>query len=95
MVREILSVLLPLLLPTATFFAWVSLRNAYIRHHGGDVPPVERGVWFWLALSGGVLVLLTLAVSALLAPGGTPEDRYIPPAVIDGKIVPGHFEKRD
>lgn len=95
MLREILSVMLPLLLPTVTFFLWVWGRNAYIRHHGGDVPPVERGVWFWLALSGGVLVLLTLGVSAALSPGGQPDDLYVPPAVIDGKIVPGHFDKRN
>lgn len=92
MLRELVTVLLPLLFPTVTFVLWIKARNAYIRHHGGDVPPVERGVWFWLALSGGVLVLLSLGASALLAPAGKPSDQYVPPVFRDGKIVPGHFE---
>ncbi|GAB3447640.1 DUF6111 family protein [Insolitispirillum peregrinum] len=94
MIREVITVLLPLLLPAVTFFLWVRLRNAYIRHNGGEVPPVERGVWFWLALAGGVLLLVWLALSALLAPGGRPGDAYVPPMLIDGKIVPGHSEPR-
>jgi hypothetical protein len=37
---------------------------------------------------------LLFAVSAWLAPSGHPDDIYVPPQEVDGKIVPGHFVPR-
>lgn len=94
MIRLLLSTLIPLLAPTVFFFVWIWIRNRYVLDHDGKAPPVERGVWFWLLILGGVLVLAVFAVSALTGPSGAPDDRYVPPVEKDGVIIPGHFEKR-
>jgi hypothetical protein len=80
--------------PTVFFLLWVWLRNRYLVTHNGDSPPIERGVWFWLVLSGGILSLIVFAITALVSPAGSPDDLYVPPQEVDGKIVPGHFESR-
>lgn len=92
MVRVLLTYILPLLAPAAVFVLWTWARATYVRRHGGQPPAIEDGPWFWLLLSGGVLVLATLGATALLTEAGRPGDTYVPPRVIDGKIVPGHHE---
>jgi hypothetical protein len=86
MVRFLLSVLLPLLLPTALWFAWMfAMRRASSRGaKWADAP------WGWLAGSGVVLVgaLLYLLEVHYGEKGG----RYVPSQYIDGKLVPGRFE---
>jgi hypothetical protein len=94
MLRILLSTLIPLLAPTVFFLAWLWLRNRYLVTHKGEAPPIEKGVWFWLAAAGGLLTVLLFAVSAWLAPSGHPDDIYVPPQEVDGKIVPGHFVPR-
>jgi hypothetical protein len=90
MARILLNYVLPLVAPALVFIVWTWARGAYIRSHGGQPPAIEDGPWFWLALAGGVLLLAVLAGSAMLTEGGRPGDTYVPPTVIDGKIVPGH-----
>lgn len=89
MLRVIVTYILPFLLPAAVFVLWTWARAAYIRRHGGKPPAIEDGPWFWLLLSGGVLVLAVFAGTALLSEGGAPGDVYVPPRVIDGEVVPG------
>lgn len=93
MVRILLTYVLPLLAPALVFILWTWARAAYVRSHGGQPPAIEDGPWFWLALSGGLLLLLTLGASALLTESGRPGDTYVPPQVIDGKVVPGRHER--
>lgn len=93
MLRAILTYLLPFLLPAIVFFIWVWFRARYAERHGGTPPKVEQGHYFWLTLAGGVLVLMTLGATALLSEGGRPGDTYMPPRVIDGKVVPGEHQR--
>ncbi len=92
MVRILLTYVLPLVAPALVFVLWTWARATYIRSHGGQPPAIEDGPWFWLTLAGGLLLLATLAGTALLTEGGKPGDKYVPPRVIDGKVVPGHHE---
>ncbi len=89
MPRIILTYLLPFLLPTMVFVVWTWLRARYIERHGGEPPRFEQGPWFWLFLSGGVLVLVSIVASILTQEGGKPGDVYVAPRVVDGKVVPG------
>lgn len=93
MVRILLIYILPFLAPAMVFVLWTWARAGYIRSHGGKPPAIEDGPWFWLTLAGGVLVLLTLGATALLTESGRPGDVYVPPTVIDGKVVPGRHER--
>lgn len=91
MLRAVLTYLLPLVAPTLVFLTWVWLRGRYGASHGTEAAPIEKGTWFWLAVAGLLLTGLSLAVTAVVDPGGTPDQMYHPPVVIDGKVVPGQF----
>jgi uncharacterized protein DUF6111 len=81
--RVFLTIIIPLLLPTALYAAWRGLVGKQI-----NVP----AVWIWLAVSGLVLASLTLVFVSV--DFGQPKDgQYIPPHVNDrGTVVPGHIE---
>jgi hypothetical protein len=86
MTRFLFSVLVPLLLPTVLWLAWLFVvRRAGARGaRWADMP------WGWLAGSG---VLLAGAVLYVLSVHyGEKGGRYVPSQYIDGKLVPGRFE---
>jgi hypothetical protein len=87
MTRIVLTVLLPLLLPTLLYVVW--LATARPAHPAG---PAERRPlpWPWLLAAGLGLVtlMLYLAESRL---SGVPDGIYVPPRYIDGEVVPGHL----
>lgn len=87
MLRFLFSVLLPLLLPTALWFAWVfAVRRATSRGvRWPDAP------WGWLAGSGVVLAAALLYL--LEVHYGERGGRYVPSQYIDGKLVPGRIER--
>jgi hypothetical protein len=85
MLRVILEVLLPLLLPTALYFLWiVSLRPR---------APVDWTSlpWLWLAGAGALFVATALFLAATDF-GRREEGVYVPPRWVGGRIVPGHIE---
>ncbi len=87
--RQVLSILLPLLLPTAAYVLYVHFMR---RRAGTGAGPEWRDVpWTWLAVAGGVLAAVVFAAYALLG-GAEPGATYKPPRLIDGKIEPGAFE---
>lgn len=83
--RVFLTVVLPLLLPTALYVLWlVTTRRG--------PPSLRNAAWPWMLSLGVILMLLTFTTWGLLEreePGGT----YVPPVVRDGVIVPGHVER--
>jgi hypothetical protein len=83
--RQITEVVLPLVLPTLIYFGWV----LYMRSRGAIETPEMP--WAWLAVAGGLLLGVTFLALALFG-GAAPADVYVPPAIVDGKVVPGHFE---
>jgi hypothetical protein len=84
-VRQFLEILLPLILPTLIYVAYVALARARGATGQPEVP------WFWLAAAGGFLVIVTFVAVALLG-GAPPTDRYQAPRMENGKIMPGQFQ---
>jgi hypothetical protein len=84
MLRVLLEIVLPLLLPTALYLIWVCALGPT---RGGAI-----GLpWPWLVGAGAVLLAVVLVVVALTSGGGR-QGVYVPPRWQNGHIVPGHFE---
>ncbi len=81
--RLALTVLLPLLLPSAIYFTYVALAREGPRD--GQAAP-----WFWLAASGLLLSVAAFIVLSNLE-GAEPGSVYHPPREVDGRIEPGFF----
>ncbi len=92
MTRILLTYLLPFVLPTAIYVAWVWYGRT--KHKGdGELPGLRKGPFFWCLLGGFALMaggLITIAVIS-----GDPPDSgtYQSPRLEGGKIVPPHFKK--
>jgi hypothetical protein len=75
------------LLPFVLYGAWLGMRR--LRGTGGAVP---SGPLPWLIAAALGLALVGLGILGHLG-GAPPGARYVPPHEVDGRIVPGHFEK--
>jgi len=86
MTRVVLTVLVPLLLPTAIYLLWaVVTARAKPAAAAAEWPGPP---WLWLALTG--IALSAGALFVLVAFGGRQTGTYVPPHAEDGRIVPGH-----
>jgi Family of unknown function (DUF6111) len=88
MSREILTLVVPLLLPTALYLAWLHFTHW---SETGEAIAWHRLPWVWLAAAGVVLTALVLFV-VTVGFGNTVPGAYVPPRFEDGRIVPGHIE---
>lgn len=95
MLRSTLTVILPFLTPFICYavYAWFLARQREKLDHGEAVPAWQNWPWAWLVIAGGALGGIAFAALFIAGPG-LPEknQRWVAPAVIDGKVVPGHFE---
>jgi hypothetical protein len=88
MPRILLTIVLPLLLPTALYLLWVAvLRTA--RHDGATRWTALP--WLWLAGAGVALLAIVLVVVTVHF-GAPQEGVYVPPRWQDDRIIPGHIE---
>jgi hypothetical protein len=88
MVRVFLTIVLPLLLPTALYLLWVRTLGAA---DDGRATAWNSVPWVWLAVAGTILlagVLLVVAVGFGTAQQGV----YVAPRYVNGHIIPGHIE---
>jgi hypothetical protein len=90
MIRVFLTIVLPLLLPTALYLLWVTSFGS----------ARERGVvawtslpWLWLAAAGALLLAIVLFVVSV-GFGTRQEGVYIAPRNVNGHIIPGHIEPK-
>ena len=80
--RVFLTIIVPLLLPTALYVLWRVLVGKRL-----NVP----AAWVWLVVAGLALASLTLV--AVSVDFGEPKSgQYVPPHVSNGGVVPGHIE---
>ena len=89
MLRVSLTIVLPLLLPTALYLFWV-------RTLGG--PRDGAGLswatlpWLWLAAAGVVLLAIVLVV-VTVGFGTAQRGVYVAPSWQNGRIIQGHIEQ--
>lgn len=87
MTRVALTIILPLLLPTALYLLWAFAAGRLTEPSA----LVWRGLpWGWLAVCGAVLAAAVLVLVSQL--GGVRNGSYVPPHVEDGRVVPGHIQ---
>lgn len=93
MFRVVVTVLVPLLLPTALYLAWVWAAQSLHGRAGGPPDRVRWAAlpWPWLAGAGAVLVALVLAF-VTIGFGTAQNGAYVPPRWEHGHIVPGHID---
>ena len=87
MLRVFLTIVLPLLLPTALYLLWVTTLGA---HDGGAVA-WSAVPWVWLAAAGAILLAVVL-VTVTVGFGTAQQGVYVAPRYVNGRIVPGHIE---
>jgi hypothetical protein len=87
MPREILTLVVPLVLPTLAYLLW--LRAA--RAEASGAVAWRRLPWVWLALTGVALTAVVLFV-VTVGFGTAMPGIYVPPRSENGQIVPGHVE---
>jgi len=83
-IRILLTIVLPFLLPSVLYVLWLAaMRRAAFAAGWGSLP------WLWLLGAGVVLTALILFIVSVQfgsAPGGT----YVPPRVVGGQLEPAH-----
>ncbi len=90
MIRVFLTIVVPLLLPTALYLLWVTTLGA--PQDGGALAWTSLP-WVWLVGAGALLVAVVLFV--VTVGFGSPQDGvYIAPRYVNGHIVPGHIEPK-
>jgi len=88
MTRVFLTIIVPLLLPSALYVLWaVSVGRAAV----ADAATEWRAMpWTWLLAAGAILAIMVMV--AFVEIGGSREGTYVPPRVENGEVVPGHVE---
>lgn len=87
--RQILSIVVPLLLPTLLYFGYMAVTRR--RAQAAGQPSAIKDIpWTWLAVAGVVLVAVTFAAMALFG-GAEPGSRYRLPSLESGQVKPGGF----
>jgi hypothetical protein len=90
MLRVFLTIVLPLVLPTALYLVWVSF---FGETRDGGALSWTAMPWIWLAGTGVVLLAIVLFV-VTVSFGEPQEGLYVPPRWEDGRIIPGHIEPK-
>jgi len=90
MLRVVLTIVLPLLLPTILYLLWV---GAFGAERGRSALRWTAVPWIWLAGAGAVLLAIVLFVVTVHF-GSPQEGVYVPPRWEGGHIIPGHVESK-
>ncbi len=96
MLRIILTVVIPLLLPTLVWIAYMALERRRLAAAGAAPQSwFAAAPWPWLAGGGFLLMLATLALVTSFG-SGDPGEVYVPAHVgSDGRLVPGRTVPAD
>jgi len=88
MLRVLLTIVLPLVLPTALYLLWVRTTRW---EEGGAAIRWRALPWLWLAGAGVVLLAVVLFVVTVHF-GTSEQGVYVPPRYEGGHVVPGHID---
>ncbi|MBV9827726.1 MAG: hypothetical protein JO001_19005 [Alphaproteobacteria bacterium] len=88
MLRVLLTIALPLLLPSVLYFSWIWVsRSDRLAGGWASVP------WVWLALAGALAAGFLLFVVTVRY-GTSQPGTYVPAHWENGRVIPGQFEPR-
>jgi hypothetical protein len=90
MIRIVLTIVLPLVLPTLLYLGWLAASRRLAPAADASWQSLP---WGWLVAVG--LVLTALALFFLNVRLGTSQGTYVPPRYIGGEVVPGHLVPSD
>jgi hypothetical protein len=89
MLKKLLMVVLPLMLPTLIYMAYMMIDRRKAAASGGVPVPWWVGApWTWL-ITGGVLLAGIVLVTVALTGGFETSGTYHPARLIDGKVIEG------
>ena len=89
MLKKLLTVVLPLMLPTLIYMAYMMIDRRKAAASGGvSVPWWVGAPWTWL-ITGGVLLAAIVLVTVALTGGFDTSGTYHPARLIDGKVIEG------
>lgn len=88
MLRVLLTVVLPLLLPTAIYVAWIVIASQSTNREELRLSALPL---VWLAIAG-VALLAAVLVTVSVHFGAPVRGRYVPPRYENGRVVPPHLE---
>ena len=93
MTRTIISILIPFIAPFILYAIWAWFTNRKKEALADGKPLASWQTWPWAILFsvGSVLATATLVILFFF---GEPvqEGRWVPPTVVNGEMVPGHYE---
>jgi hypothetical protein len=86
-IRILFTYVVPILLPTILYFAWLSVA----RRTGKGGAATAEVPWTWLLGAGVLLTAVLLGGVAIM--GGRDDGVWVPAHTdAQGRVVPGHFE---
>lgn len=93
MVRTLISIVVPFITPMLCYAVWIwfQARKQERLSHGEALAAWQQWPWIWLVSIGSGLAIVTLLVLFSMSDPLT-DDRWVPPAVINGEVIPGHYE---
>jgi len=91
MIRILLEILLPLVLPVFLYGAWMAMEKRRAEKIGhGEVPTWREAPWVWLSLAGIALVGVVTVGAVLMQETAGPRGTYVAPRMGEGgSVVPG------
>lgn len=93
MTKTVLSIAIPFLAPFLCYAVWIwfAARKQETLDEGRTPARWQEWPWAWLVSIGGGFAIVSLI--GLFALGDLNTDgQYVPPTVVDGEVVPGHYE---
>lgn len=88
--RIIIENIILFLLPTLFYVGY----RIMTRRPGDEASGVLTDAPVMVLMATGTLIVLVVLVAFGSVSGGKPGDIYVPPRLEDGKVIPGHSEKR-
>jgi Family of unknown function (DUF6111) len=89
MPRVLLTIVLPLILPTALYLFWVTA----LRRPSSPGSEARWAALPWVWLAGAGVALLAIVLFVVTVHFGVPQQGvYVPPRWQNGHIIPGHIE---